>query len=424
VAWVASRKDVLSVFWELLAFIFWVKAVITEEVKEVSHGDAETRSGGRGCAEPPRAETHAECSALRSPSSDLRSLISDHKPQLFRTFALLCFVCACLCKPTAMTFPILAGLLEFLLTRRVLWNHYLVPFLGALVVAGITQYSQVTGGATFTLSNVPFYGRLLNAAAAFGLYCWQTFFPSHLAAVYVHKWPDMPLFLIPGLFVCMIYGVGLSILFWRSGACRLLFDELPASVHRVVRVSALTSDLRPPISGLARGVFAGLAWFLFAIVPMLGLLCFGLHSHADRFTYLPAVGFSLALAIAWAHLGSKAVRLLGIVLVVVLAAFFGLTWRQAGFWKNDGTLFRHALEVDPVRNDVAHRNLGRYYYDVEHNLPLAIQHWDQMFKISRERNRNVQLYYFSPLPKAVILSVRKKKHGIWNNGKKSVFINK
>lgn len=403
VAWIASRKDVLSVFWELWAFIFWVKAVMAREVS------------------PTVTNATMPVGSAAETSGNAQPTASSLQPTLYRFASLLCFACACLCKPTAMTFPILAGLLEFLLTRRVRWDYYRTPFIGALVVAWIAQYGQVVGGAAETLSKVPFYGRVMNAVAAFGVYCWKTLAPMRLAAVHMHQWPDMPHYLELGALICLIYGVTLIVLFWQTGACNLLFSELTAFIRNRVVASRLPSRVGFAYQSsekTGRGLFVGLMWFLIAVAPMLGLSNFGFHSHADRFTYVPAIGFSLALATSLCFFGRRAIRFLVSFLGVVVCIWFMLTWHQVDIWRNDKTLFTRSLEIDPSKNYVAHRNLGLYYYGTEHDLPRAVHHFSTALALDREGARSCQLYYIlALLENRDIVKAKDETHelGLWKD---------
>ena len=94
----------------------------------------------------------------------------------------------------------------------------------------------------------------------------------------------------------------------------------------------------------------GLGWFLAAILPVIGLVQTGFQSHADRFTYIPHIGLAVAavwascdLAIRWA-LPPSALKaaFVGVSLVGV-----ALTERQIAVWSTADTLWTHVLSVEP-----------------------------------------------------------------------------
>ncbi len=378
VAWVSSRKDVLFLFWELLALIFWVRGI---ETGNDSRGGAGARSSTDGGEEPGKGG-HAAA---------------------FRFASLLCFALAGMAKPTAMTFPVLAGLLEFLMVRRVRFAALMWPFLLSLGLAAITQFAQASGGATAALAGVPFSGRLLNAVAAFGTYCWKTVCPSGLAVPYEHRWPDMPLFFWPGLALCAAYGI---VLLWsgrRCGAWQILTDVLPPSIRRGVCAGLNLQPTACSLQPFPSALFVGLAWFLVAVTPMLGLAKFGFHSHADRYTYLPAIGFSLLLAVALAGTLGRGRAATGATLALsaaVLAAWSALAWGQAQHWRNDNTLFSHTVRVTGEGNQVAQRGLTIYTFGMTESAEEALPHAEALFRHHRDAHRLFQDVYVFLLAKA------------------------
>lgn len=386
VAWVASRKDVLALFWELLALIFWVKQIVS---CGAAHG-TEATSCGEG--ERPTGSTARGRSAKG-----------------YWILSMACFALAGMSKPSAMTFPVLAGLLEYLLVRKVRFHALLVPFLMALGIAAIAQQSQASGGATSALAAVPIYARLANAAAAFGTYCWKTVWPSDLAVQYLHPWPAWPRFLWHGSMICVAYG---AIMLWcgrealkylgsemvkRSGRAKQT-DSAPGETHSFCAKDTVSADL-------GAVVFAGLFWFLITVLPTLGLANFGFHSHADRFTYLPAIGFSLILAFAirsaasWR--GGTMPHLLRVVLpVAAISGYFGvLSWRQAAYWKDDGTLFTRTVEVTGKENYVAQFSLALHAFGMG-DTEASLTYFERGYEVAQGKGRLGQVYYVFALAHA------------------------
>lgn len=375
VAWVASRKDVLALFWELLALIFWVKQI-------VSCGEGERPAG---------------------------STARGNSAKGYWALSVACFALAGMSKPSAMTFPVLAGLLEYLLVRRVRFHALLVPFLMALGIAAIAQQSQASGGATSALAAVPIYARLANAVAAFGTYCWKTVWPSDLAVQYLHPWPAWPGFFWQGSMICVAYGasmvwcgrealkyVGLEMV-KRSGRAKQT-DSVPGETHSFRAKDTVSADL-----GVI--VFAGLFWFLVTVLPTLGLANFGFHSHADRFTYLPAIGFSLILAFAirsaasWRD-GTMSHLLRAMLPVATLSCYFGvLSWRQAAYWKDDGTLFTRTVEVTGQENYVAQFSLALHAFGMG-DTEASLTYFERGYEVDQGKGRLGQVYYVFALAHA------------------------
>lgn len=120
------------------------------------------------------------------------------------------------------------------------------------------------------------------------------------------------------------------------------------------------------------------AVYILTLLPVVGIVQHGHHFAADRYTYLPMIGWAvLAGGGLWAVLASThrgATRracappmALVIVVLIVLAL---LTRQQLMIWRDSAALWTHALAVQ--RSSVAHSNFGRV---------LALQgHFDEAAK--------------------------------------------
>jgi hypothetical protein len=155
-----------------------------------------------------------------------------------------------------------------------------------------------------------------------------------------------------------IFPVGLTHLY-------LLPREFPASYYLNALLSLLATcwclyDARKRPLLLA-------IWLLFILplVPVLGIFQNGAQSHADRFTYLPSVAPSIAVAFAltfwYEKIAGSTWRYLMVILVVGGGIAYGVTTYQLiGAWRDSETLWTRLIEVQPV---------GRaYYYRGEHYL--------------------------------------------------------
>jgi len=244
-----------------------------------------------------------------------------------------------------------------------------VPFLVAACVASIiTLVVQRRGGAI--IEGLPLLSRLENAAVSYVRYLGKLLYPVDLAFFYppVARWP-----------VLIVLG----------------------SVLLLVAISALALIVRHKHPY----VLIGWLWFVGTLVPVIGLVPAGEQSMADRYSYIPSIGVVWALVWAVAELVKNrpvpknvaaanpppprprstedAERLgegergrgreggrgrekearagsqfAGLVLATALSfACALLTRRQVAYWRDDQTLFKHALRVT-VNNYLAHNNLG------------------------------------------------------------------
>jgi tetratricopeptide (TPR) repeat protein len=109
-----------------------------------------------------------------------------------------------------------------------------------------------------------------------------------------------------------------------------------------------------------RYLLVGWFWFLGALVPMIGLVQVGSQAMADRYAYLPFVG--LFTLVCWGVADWAAAQHVSMIWVAAVGAtcILGLAMvahRQIGFWKDNVTLWSHAVEVTPP-NFIAEDNLG------------------------------------------------------------------
>jgi tetratricopeptide (TPR) repeat protein len=154
--------------------------------------------------------------------------------------------------------------------------------------------------------------RIGNAEVSCLTYVAQFFYPVDLAAFYPLPPGGQPMWKI-------------------SGAIAIL---------AVISAAAVTWRRRSPY------FFVGWFWFLGMLSPVVGLVEVANHAMADRYMYLPGIGLSVALTWGGARLvaGSQAGGwAVGTSAGLVIALLIGCSVRQTSFWRDDATLWRHAL---------------------------------------------------------------------------------
>jgi tetratricopeptide (TPR) repeat protein len=243
------------------------------------------------------------------------------RPSPIRYAAILvAFVCGIMAKPMIVTLPFVLLLLDVWPLRRFSRKTVLekVPlFALSAACAAIAYIVQQQGGAVNTLAEIPLTLRLENAAVAYVTYIVQFFWPTRLAVFY--PFPS-------------------SIPAWEW-------------IAALVTLTAITiAALRSP------SVTVGWLWYLGTLVPVIGLVKIGLQSHADRYTYVPLIG--LSIAVAWGALALvRRFRWLTVPVALWACALSAATFIQASTWRNSTTLFEHALAVTDG-NYIAENNLG------------------------------------------------------------------
>ena len=122
---------------------------------------------------------------------------------------------------------------------------------------------------------------------------------------------------------------------------------------------------------VGRGPLAGALFFVVTLSPVLGFVDYGYMQFAfvaDRFQYLAGLGIMAVVigAITYGVRGlsdswQKGVRVVAAVAIVVLGL---LTWRQASIYRDDETLNRYIIALNPQARD-AYLNLGDALYEQE-----------------------------------------------------------
>jgi Tfp pilus assembly protein PilF len=156
--------------------------------------------------------------------------------------------------------------------------------------------------------------RLSNAVVSAATYLKDTVWPTGLAVFYPHPGSH----LAPGVVVI--------------------------SVVALVAITVVAVALRRSRPYL----LAGWLWYSIALLPVAGIVQFGEHARADRFTYIPLLGIFLAMTWLAADLGStwrsgRASLVVGAGLILV--ALSATTRVYVGFWHDSVTLFERALSV-------------------------------------------------------------------------------
>ena len=358
VAWVAERKDVLSAFFFMLTIWAYGRYVEVQRLK------SKVQSPGVEAQSPKSKVLSRE---ITDGSQNAESSFTLHAPRStlhaspFYLLSLCCFALGLLSKPMLVTLPFVLLLLDYWPLGRSAecgvrraesgapevqgsargWTRLVaekIPFFAlSLASSVVTFIAQRNGGAVATLSDIPLCLRAENGLIGYACYLRKTFWPADLA---------------------VLYPLQVS---WRAweviGAGALLAGLSALAVWRARRQPAL---------------LVGWLWFLGMLVPVIGWVQVGNQLIADRYTYLPLIGWFVMVVWGLAGLPARrpALRWLGCgVAVLALAACVVLTRLQLAHWKNSEALFRHTIKVTSD-NGVAHGVLGDALV-LQHKWPEA-----------------------------------------------------
>jgi Flp pilus assembly protein TadD len=195
-----------------------------------------------------------------------------------------------------------------------------IPFaLFAAVSAVATVLAQHGQIDTFGFS-LPL--RLENAIVSYVIYLRQLIWPVDLAVLYPHPETFFPLPVIAG------------------------------SAALLIGLSAIVVVFRKRFPFL----FTGWFWFVGMLVPVIGIVQVGRQAHADRYTYLPLIGITIAFVWLVAEPTARwrfQKQIGALASAVVIIALSACAYHQTTFWRNADSLWPHTLAVT-TNNDGAH----------------------------------------------------------------------
>jgi tetratricopeptide (TPR) repeat protein len=248
----------------------------------------------------------------------------------WRAGALACFALSLLSKAAALTLPATLLILDVYPLKRFSRGAVLekLPF-AALSVA-------CTGATLVTLKHARMVDAMADLSALQRLTC-----AAYSLLFYVRKefwpFPMLPFYPLPRPFEPF----SPRFLGWSAAAVAAVFAARRLSRGR-------------PALGAACVHYAA------ALLPVSGLIGAGLaHLGTDRFSYFPNLAFSALAAAAMARLlPSRRFRAPALAAAALILAALGVaSWNRCKDWRDDETLWRAALSVDPdnreARYDIA-----------------------------------------------------------------------
>ncbi len=266
------------------------------------------------------------------------------------------YVLALMSKAQVITFPFVLLLLDYWPLRRMelwdaegvdddlvvapvrassLWNLIWekVPWVVLSVASAVV--TMKTGGAAFSYtvetgaapSRFPLWIRLATAAIAYVKYLEKAFWPVDLAMVYPH----------PGF-----------------------ATSIPAALLSAFALIAITAVALIFGKRQRRFLFVGWCWFVVTMIPMSGIVPIGPHSMADRYAYIPLLGIFVIVCWGAAELIERwnvpTVAYVAGAAAILLALGTALH-RQVSFWSDNVTLWAHTLAITK-ENFIGEENLA------------------------------------------------------------------
>jgi tetratricopeptide (TPR) repeat protein len=212
--------------------------------------------------------------------------------------------------------------------RKLIVEKIPLLFLSAAAALATMRVQTVTMAS---LEQLSLLARFKNAAVSIVAYLRQTFWPSDLAIFYPHPHDQLNIFIVLGATLAIVV-ISLAVI--------LLRQKLPCA-------------------------FVGWFWFLILLFPVLGIFQAGLQARADRFTYLPHIGISIA--VTWTIVNAtrtwrSRIGLVPLALAVVVALTV-CARKQTTYWSDSVSVWNRALSVTSD-NQVAHQDLAAALWQI------------------------------------------------------------
>jgi tetratricopeptide (TPR) repeat protein len=270
----------------------------------------------------------------------------------WRVGSLLLFACALLSKSLAVGLPVVLVVLDVYPLRRLggargwlvrgVWLEK-VPYVLMAAAAAVVAIAATPASAKASLEALSLGSRALVAAYGMAFYLFKTVLPVRLSPLYV--------------FVTSVNWAVLS------------------SLVVAVVVTVAMRRRWPALAG------AGVA-YVTLLLPTLGFFAAGPQAVADRYSYLPCLGWALAAGglVAWEWAGARVVRVVSAGILVLLVV---LTAQQVRVWHDSISLWSHAVALQPA-NRFARINLGGAYAAAG-RTPEAIDQYREVLKLSRDK---------------------------------------
>lgn len=248
------------------------------------------------------------------------------------------FLLGLLAKPSLVFLPLVFFVLDWWPLRKIKFSYKEKIFwiLISVLFSLIVLFAQNQVGAIRSVSDISFFERIIGSFSRFWMYFYKTFYPKNLSVFYPYQKFS---FFISILSLCCFFGISFFSFTKRNKYPYLLFL---------------------------------LAWWVLALLPVIGVIQVGGQLIADRWTLWPHIGMGIAFLGLSEFFARKYSAFLNASLLMLLVICVYKTKIEIPSWQNSETLFQRALKTNQ-NNFMAHTNLSAYYSS-QKKLNLAKHH--------------------------------------------------
>lgn len=218
---------------------------------------------------------------------------------------------ALLSKESAFPLPLILIAYDYLYHRGLFPKRYLLYFLISALYLYLRFFVLYNPVEDTLINKVPLLMRLASIPVAMLYYIKLLLFPISL----VSDFPSFDFLLRPSLSVYLIPAIGLTILIWLTK-------------KGVVNKAAIF----------------GIFWFTLTLLPVLNIVPI-IYPFAERFLYLPAIGFMLFIGNL--QMKGSFANVKFILILVTVISFSLLSHKRNSVWENEEALWRDTVSKAP-----------------------------------------------------------------------------
>jgi tetratricopeptide (TPR) repeat protein len=257
-------------------------------------------------------------------------------------YLVLCFTCFCfslLSKSMAVTLPILLLLLDYYKSNKITGKQLIekIPFLVLSVIFGIVAIKSQQSSVSDITHSFSLFNQVFLISYGIVFYIFKFFVPVNLSVL--HPYPGMSSGFLPlQYYLSLIVIIGI--------AASLIFISFR----------------------FKKEILFGLFFFLISISVVLQIFPVGQALVAERYTYVPYIGFIFIVVKAFDYLVEYRKQmyikikpfLIGL-LTVYIVFFSYMIWNRNIIWKNSESLWADVIKKYP-KNFYGYFGLGNAYY--------------------------------------------------------------
>ncbi len=260
---------------------------------------------------------------------------ADFQKTKYYIFSLLLFLLSLFSKGQAVSLAVTLILIDYFRDRKLLNKKVLLeklPFFGLALIFGLIAIgAQKQSEALVDEQGYDFIQRIAIASYAFMQYVKQLVLPVNLSAIY--PYPDIINQTVPPVYYLMI---------------------IPAAFIGVLFFMLIRKKKK--IQAFAVGFFIVNIFLLLQFIPV------GSAVHADRYAYIPSIGYTVLIPFLLFRLTEKKPKskkiLLSLAAIYILILSI-LTFMRCDIWQNSETLWTDTVKKSPT-SVVAQNNLGSW----------------------------------------------------------------